>query len=159
MYRLMVPANPRLIRASEAGADGRRVAPPPLKEIQGAPAPDSPASLRLAQGHIDSNRQKEPSSKGPPKRTCPLSGRALQLAKMIGEARYQAWFGEAEFLEGNPLRIILPTLMKRNWVDEHFATAIGTVFGAAVIIEARPSVREEAQRQECCPRKVDPGGG
>ena len=159
IYRLMVPANSRSARPPETGANGRRMAPPPRNEVQGHHAPDSPAPLHLVQSHNDSNRQKEPSSKGAPKRVHPLSGRPLRLAEMIGEARYQAWFGEAEFSEGDPLRIIMPTLMKRNWVAEHFATAIRTVFGESVIIEVQPSARSVAERQACSPRNVDPGGG
>ncbi|MEP6605021.1 MAG: DnaA N-terminal domain-containing protein [Nitrosospira sp.] len=83
----------------------------------------------------------------------------MQLAKLIGEAQYQAWFGEAEFLDGEPFKIIMPTLMKRNWVEDRFSTSMRKVFEESAIIEVRASPGYEPQSQACGPSKRDWGGG
>jgi DNA-binding transcriptional ArsR family regulator len=137
-YRLLIATAPGSVRVTATSANVPRPRQA-LRQQHGGAAVAAHRPLRMEQSHIDTNRQNEPSSNGAPKRTQPLSGRALQLAKLIGDAQYMAWFGEAEFLEGNPLRIIFPKLMKRNWVIDRYGKRICDLFGVAVIFEVQPA--------------------
>lgn len=158
-YRLLLSDGVTSEMSSTKSNGDRRYPPQQRRHKQGVAASAAPTPMRVQQGHIDTNRQNEPSSNCMLKRTFPLSGRALELEKRLGGAQYRDWFGEAEFLEGCPPRIVVPKLMMLNWVIEHFSKTICDVFEGPVIVEVRPEACRGLPERACAPRKIHPRGG
>jgi chromosomal replication initiation ATPase DnaA len=69
-----------------------------------------------------------------PKRARPLGGLALRLCKALGEPLFQAWFGDAEFDEGPPAKIIMATRFKRSHAEENFGDHLRQIFGDHLIL-------------------------
>lgn len=143
LYRLNISreAGEKIPPARRAG--GRNITPSKRRDVQAPPAPSAGGPRQEVPGHSkDSNQQKEPSKESAPKRALPLDGRALRLAKQIGEAKWQAWFSDANFHDGDPPRITMPSKFKRGCVLERFGIEIRRVFGDGVVIAVAPSLSD-----------------
>lgn len=69
------------------------------------------------------------------------SARVERLASEISQARFDAWFGDAQFVEADPPTIAVPTRGKRSYINQNFGLEIARIFGdsAKVIVIEAPS--------------------
>jgi chromosomal replication initiation ATPase DnaA len=97
------------------------------------------------------NRQVEPSLNLPPadeSARCidarPLKGRVDALAEGIGQEQFKAWFSTAEFIDGSPPAIRVPTKFLQRWIEDRFHSAIEATLGSDVRIEVNETEARDA---------------
>ncbi len=118
-YRLPVPEFPR------RGASVKDAPPHGKLRLRGG-APG------LRGGAPSTEPSSEPSFTPPAFIAPPLKARVERLREIIGHSKFDAWFQNANFLDG-PC-IALPSPARLNWVQGKFSDAIREVFGQACLI-------------------------
>lgn len=70
-----------------------------------------------------------------------LTARAERLCQRLGKAKFDDWFGDAVFEDGEPPVIAVPSTFKQRWIKEKLWKDVHLVFGDAVIIECNTGMR------------------
>lgn len=117
-WQLSVPAEWRIPRVGKRGRVARKAIP-----AAGKPYKEEPST--------------EPSLNLAPSVAPPVTGRVERLSHQIGQAKFEAWFADAEFIEGRPNKIVVEKPFRRNWIIQHFASELARIFGEDVSVEIR----------------------
>jgi hypothetical protein len=61
------------------------------------------------------------------------NGHEAALVSEIGQPMFDAWFASAEFIDGDPPRIVFQQESARKWVANHYAEVVARRLGAAAL--------------------------
>jgi hypothetical protein len=124
------------VKAYQLAVPSPETIPPGGKRsLRGGTASARDGSILPPAGKHKEEPSKEPSFNLPPSVALPVTGRAERLSHEIGQAQFNTWFGDAEFTEGSPCRVLVPSTFKRNWIVNKFATKLSRLFGEDVHVE------------------------
>ena len=93
----------------------------------------SSETVHHVHGHIGKNHQ-EPSLNPAPSVAPALEPRVERLRERIGDQFFRAWFGDAEFIEGEPVKLVVPKEFQRNRIKERYHGHLTALFGDDLMI-------------------------
>jgi len=126
VYQLNVPRQVNVRPLAATAPSPRSSRTPSLRQSHRRPA--------AAAGPIE-EPSIEPSLNPVPIVPHALTARAERLCQAIGKTKFDAWFGDVEFIEGSPVLVVAPSLCKRNWIAEKYFAELTRAFGDDVVVD------------------------
>ena len=119
-YQLAVPSPAPIPTGGKASPPGEKASPRGGRTVP-------PARTHKEEPSIEPSLNLEPFDAA-------LKPRLERLATVIGNAHFQTWFGDAEFIDGTPFKIVVSKEFKRNRIIERYLSKLIELFGQNVLV-------------------------